>query len=444
MKPPVRKFLTHAACVAVGLGLAALWNFSSGGFSGGRDDDAGKEVAGDPMSGSESGVPGGKSRSSGERGSALRSSDFRKAWDAIAKRNLTPLQRCQAQIALLKKWAEIDLEGAMAAALESPWDGDFSEGGVNSLVPAFAEAFRKNPIDAWNIIQSGRLGLGSALFRWQWVSTVAKENPMLVVSYFGEFSPGLRKAAIGQLVRNDGKNPEVAAAILKMLREMPADAGTKELAYEFYKNAPVSGAPQELVAQYLTAATEVEKMLALQALAASLRGADMNGITNEWSKLPGDAQKELLRSMLGSPLAQNNPVEFLNLAIQAGDWDILRDSRIGGVEGLVANYAKRFDPISIAEWGLGLPERPETVDIYRRAVTGYIDKNPVEAREWILSIPEGDWRRERALLEYSQNSLWYKKDPEASQWAIDRITDPKAKGTAISWRQEWAQRNGRP
>lgn len=134
-----------------------------------------------------------------------------------------------------------------------------------------------------------------------------------------------------------------------------------------------------------------------------------------------------------------------------GDWEetrkllaeLFRNARVSGVEGLVAEYVKKVEPIAISEWGLGLPERPETVDIYRRAITGYINQNPIEARDWIMSMQLGDWRRERALMEYSQNSLWYKNNPDASQWAIDQITDPKVKGTAISWREEWKQRTGR-
>ena len=85
---------------------------------------------------------------------------------------------------------------------------------------------------------------------------------------------------------------------------------------------------------------------------------------------------------------------------------------------------------------------PGSLSLPWAAITGYIDRYPAEARDWIMSIPEGDWRRERALMEYSQNALWYKKNEEGAAWAIDRITDPKIKGTAINWRIEWAQRNG--
>ena len=67
----------------------------------------------------------------------------------------------------------------------------------------------------------------------------------------------------------------------------------------------------------------------------------------------------------------------------------------------------------------------------------------MEARDWILTIPEGDWRRERALAEYSQNALWAKNDPAGSQWAIDQIKDPRMKGTVINWRKEWTERTGR-
>ena len=197
------------------------------------------------------------------------------------------------------------------------------------------------------------------------------------------------------------------------------------------------------MAKLNAAVSDNEKLLASQALVASMRGLNLDVITPHLANLPSDVQGEILRGLLGSSQVAKAPTDFLNLAIQSGNWQLLKDERVAGVEGLVAEYAKRVDPISIAEWGLSLPERPETVDIFRRSITGYIDSNPVEARDWIMSIPEGDWRRERALLEYSQNSLWYKNNPEASLWAIDQMKDPKVKGTAAVWRDEWAQRKGK-
>ncbi len=340
---------------------------------------------------------------------------------------------------LLEQWSMVDLQSAMAAALEGNWDGD--DGGVNSLVPAFREAFLKNPMEAWRIIKSGELGLGSALFRWQWVTAVATDNPMLVLSCFGDFSDNLQKAALWPILERHSKDPAVTDAILRMLRERPADALTKTLAAEFYKQVTPSGTPEELAGKITTAPTEQERIIALQAFTASLRGVDPATVGKLIANLPQDSRGDIVRQLLAAS-GNEMPTDLLNLAIASGNWDLLKDPMVAGVEGKVAEYARRRDPIAIAEWGLSLPNRPETQEVYRRAITGYIDRYPVEAREWIMSIPEGDWRRERALMEYSQNALWYKKNQEGAAWAIERITDPKIKGTAINWRIEWAQRNG--
>lgn len=436
--------MTHLVCLAIGVGAAMALGPV---IAARQDEHVSGEIGGDVSSGAKYPEKSAERQAKGPKKrtdvASLGSKDFREAWDEVGKRSLTPYQRMRLQKELLKEWAMIDMEAAMMAALESNWDGGSREGGITALVPAFREAFEKNPLEAWKIIQSGRLGMGASLFRWEWVSTVSKGNPMLVLSCFDDFSPGLKKSALGPLLKEHGKNPEVSAAILRLLGNMPVDDNAKSIAAEYFKLMPAAGTREELVAKVAAATTDFERMMAVQALTGLMRSADMATLRDSWSGLPGDVQSELLRALANSPQAKASPTEFLNLIIQAGDWQLFRDQRISGVEGLVAEYARRVDPISIAEWGLGLPERPETIDIYRRAITGYIDKNPVEAREWIMSIPEGDWRRERALLEYSQNSLWYKNNPDASTWAINQMKDPKVKGTALSWRTEWGQRTGR-
>lgn len=374
---------------------------------------------------------------------ALKSADYRKAWDAIARRNLTPRERAELQKRVLEHWSLVDLEGAMKAALESPWDGGIETSGVGYLVPAFSAAFMKNPIEAWRIIQSGNLGPGAATFRWQWLTDVSKEHPLLVVSYFNELAPPLMKSALNQVMKKHPGNTEVSAAVRRMLEGLPADAVTKGLAADYFDLAPPMETPAELGARWAAAATEREKLIALQALIGSLRKSDLATIRAEWEKLPPDARNDLTSTLLTSYNLNHPPTALLDLAMQNGNWELFKDPRISGVEGALAKHARTAEPIALAEWGLKLPDRPETLDVFRRAVSGYIDKNYVDARDWILSIPEGDWRRERALAEYSQNALWAKKDPDGSQWAIDQIQDQKIKGTVINWRKEWTERTGR-
>ncbi|WAC19130.1 hypothetical protein OVA24_18035 [Luteolibacter sp. SL250] len=373
----------------------------------------------------------------GRAAGATKAADYRKAWDAIAHRNLTPAERVELQKRLLEQWSLVDLEGAMEAALENSWEGE-----LDKLLTAFGGAFTKNPIEAWRIIQSGTLGPGSAWFRWQWLDSVSKENPLLVLSYFHELPTGLRRTGLSQVMRKHPGNPEVISAARRMLEGMPADSVTKGLAADYFDLVPPTETPAELGARWAAATTEREKLIALQALIGSLRKSDMATIRAEWMKLPPDARKDLTSTLLTSP-TMLPPTDLLDLVIENGNWEMFKDPRISGMEGALAKHARTAEPIALAEWGLRLPDRPETLDVFRRAVSGYIDKNYMEARDWIFSIPEGDWRRERALAEYSQNALWAKKDPEGSQWAIDRIKDPKIKGTVINWRKEWTERTGR-
>jgi len=444
MKPVVKKTVTHLVCIATGV-CAAM--FLAPVFAGREEGEVrtgqGKDLSKTADHPERAGVRKSKETKDRSDNGALRSKDFREAWDSISKQTLTVQQRMRLQRELLKEWSMIDMEAAMTAALESNWDGGSRQGGVSELIPAFREAFAKNPIEAWKIIQSGRLGLGGPMFRWEWVSAVSKENPMLVLSHFGEFPMSLKTAALESLLSANEDDPAVKAGILKLLGDMPVDDQTKSIAAEYFKLTGTMRTREELVAEIAAATNDSERMMAVQELSSLMHDADIDTLKRAWSGLPAEAQSEILKSLVGSEQAKASPTDFLNLIIQAGDWQLLRDPKISGVEGLVAEYAKRIDPISIAEWGLGLPERPETVDIFRRSITGYIDKNPVEARDWIMGIPEGDWRRERALLEYSQNSLWYKNNPEASEWAINQIKDPKVKGTAAVWRDEWAQKKGK-
>jgi hypothetical protein len=386
---------------------------------------------------SASGREGGAAATKGGRAdSVLKAADYRKAWDAIARRKLTPSERIELQQRLLKQWSLVDLEGAMKASLEGPWNEEEHPG-----MP-FSAAFAKNPIEAWRIIEFGELGPGAARLRWQWLQSVSGEHPLLVVSYFNELPPSLMRIALKQVMAKHPGNAELSAAVRRMLEGLPADAVTRGLAADYFSLAPPTETPAELSARWVAATTEREKLIALQALIGSLRTSDMATTRAQWEKLPPEAKNDLTRTLLTSS-TMLPPTDLLDLAIENGNWELFKDPRISGMEGALAKHARTAEPISLAEWGLKLPERPETLDVFRRAVSGYIDRNYVDARDWILSIPKGDWRRERALAEYSQNALWAKKDPDGSQWAIDQIQDPKVKGTVINWRKEWTERTGR-
>lgn len=74
--------------------------------------------------------------------------------------------------------------------------------------------------------------------------------------------------------------------------------------------------------------------------------------------------------------------------------------------------------------------------MFHRGVESYIRNTPEQAWQWVQELPAGYWR-DRALAEYSQQSLHHHKNPEWSRTAIDQIADPSYRQTVEGWRSDW-------
>jgi hypothetical protein len=95
----------------------------------------------------------------------------------------------------------------------------------------------------------------------------------------------------------------------------------------------------------------------------------------------------------------------------------------------------------VAEWATELPVRKETTELFHRSVDTYLQTNLESAREWLATIPPGEWR-DRAYAEYSQQALWSHQNTDASRWALDQIASTTFKREAEGWRSQWEQRTG--
>ena len=125
-----------------------------------------------------------------------RAADFRAAWRLLALRTDPIATRLENQRKLLTEWAQVDLAGAMDAAMAEAWDDDVNGREEHPLVGALQKGFRADPLGAWKLIQSGRYGAGAMLLRKEWINSVAYSDPVLVVSMLNEMSVGLRREAI--------------------------------------------------------------------------------------------------------------------------------------------------------------------------------------------------------------------------------------------------------
>jgi hypothetical protein len=249
----VKRTSTILLSAAAGICAAALL----GGAAGPTVEDASAPASEGRRGASGEAAPGRESDAAAAKAErtrgALKSADYRKAWDAIARRKLTPSERIELQQRLLAEWSLVDLEGAMKASLEGPWNEEEHPG-----MP-FSAAFAKNPIEAWQIISSGNLDPGAARLRWQWLQTVSGEHPLLVISYFKELPPALMRNGLKLVMAKHHGNLEVASAVRKMLEGMPADEMTKGLVADYFEYAPPTEIPSDLAARWAAASTEQER-----------------------------------------------------------------------------------------------------------------------------------------------------------------------------------------
>jgi hypothetical protein len=431
-----RKAFTHLAAAALGVVLAGA--FSSGTKTG---SSPGGEVA-----------PGSKppAETKTERPGALKpvAADFRRAWDAVAAKELPILERRSLQHDLLARWAQVDLEGALAAAMAEAWDNDYNPGfeilgsSGNPLITAFAQAFADRPLEAWALIQSGKFGPGAAIIRRQWVTTVGSRDPALLASMLGELPPSLQQFAVSQAVNEASANPGTLDAVLDRLAAYPPGEATDRWLSWIASSLPGDGDPAAFRDQALSLADGPARAVALAKWAASLRGAGDDKFAEEAGLVPDEAKEEAARAVMQALRPDSKSMlGAFDFAMDAGQWPLVAAE----APELLRRAPNSTDAARLADWAMDLPERPETVEIFHRAVDRYIGEDLGRAREWIAGMDEADWHRDRALAEFSQQALRRHQDPASSRWALDQIADPSLKATAEGWRRDWErERSGGP
>ncbi|WP_367874273.1 hypothetical protein [Luteolibacter sp. Populi] len=372
--------------------------------------------------------------------------DYRRAWLALAARDHNILDRRGIQLGLLEKWAEVDLAGALEAALGEAWDNDFNPGfevagtSGHTLIEAFRKAFTERPLEAWALITSGRFGVGTQILRRQWLASVAASDGGLVVSMLRDLPPSLREYAINRTMGEAKVHPERMHEIIAKLLANGPGAEPEGWLRIAAAQLPDGGDPAPLREQWAALPAGAPRTLALMTWGASLRRADEATLRSEWEKIPADHRGEAAKAMF-LPMNASSPglTTAIGLAMQAGEWDFLAEDK--AVDQL-RFHAINADPLRLAEWAQDLPERPEAVEFFHRAVDRYIGDDLPRAKDWLEAMEPGDWHRERGLAEYSQQALRRHQDPEASRWALDQISDPALKKTAEGWRRDWEKETG--
>lgn len=436
MNATARQLLTHSLCAAAGIAVMAAAGsaLAPRPSSSSSTDSRSTPITGGSSSSARPARP--VSRSS--PGTGYSSRDFRAAWNAIAAEgDLTISRRLALQKEILRRWSQVDLSAAMQAALHSPWDGGETEGGIESLLPAFDAAFAAHPQDAWDLIQSGSLGPGAAFFRGQWVEAVVKVQPLAVIAKLAAIRADQRTGTVEEAMRSTHGNPALRAQLLAELGRAADPADLTRLLRAAMEAAPPADSPATCRERLLSATTgEQARTIALFEFAASLRTADAATLRAETAALPPDLQAAAARRLAATPALRKETLAVLDLLIQTRQWQLLQSSTIGSS---LKAYATSGDSAQVAAWAMALPAAKETDNIFGAALGTHVIKDPAGSREMIAALPTDHPRRDLALMFYSGSVLANHRDLARSDWAIAAITDPALKARALATRERVLQ-----
>ncbi len=423
--------LSHLAAVGIGIALAA----SATGYF--RHPGPAAPPAGKPVvraSPTET-VPHARMKTDKPTKESLTTVDFQGAWNGLATRKLSRSARIPIQRKLLEAWAQVDLRGALDAAMKEAWGGGDHFVGTS----AFSQVFADRPLDAWALIQSGRYGVGAQSLREQWVTAVLAKNRLLVASMLAEFPGRMPKRVIPELLWGIQSDPERDAIVAKIVEQAGDDHD--DWLQDTFKKLPGGGDPAALRDRWSALPAGSARKVAIMQWSAGLRDLSEDNLAAELAQVPPEMKGEATKAVL-SQIDETSPglLPAMKFAIASDQWGAVAKS----VTSQLANFSEHSDtaPQKLAEWGTNLPERPDTVEIYHKAIGRYIREDLPRAKQWLTTMPEGSWQRENGLAEFSQQALWRKNDPAASQWALDTISDPEVKAEATRWRQDWKRQTG--
>ena len=443
MKPSLQK-ITHVAVVVFGLLLAfGLLHWQSV-LSAASADKAASARAGRPDRPQAHGGPADGKAVMNARHSApknFRASEYRKAWDAIAEQSLPQQKRFFLQMELLRHWAEVDLEGALAAAFDTSWDGRNNGMGIETLLQAFDKEFARRPTESWDLITSGRFGLGATLAKGRWARSVVKENPMLVANSLRQIPYHTRRSIFPEVLAAIKEDPSKIGSFYDKLAELPQDHLYLDMVRQSIEALGARGSLDEIRGKFMEATSDAQRTILIHELGKTLAGSSLDTITAELGKVPETDRGRILRSVtMHTETGGEQTPQLIGMLLQSGEYKEVQQRAQEHIKAYASTPEKQA---TLAAWAVNLPRMPDAAAVIHRSVAGYVMNDPQGSRAWLESIPASSWGRNTALAEYSQQMLWKHNDPEASAWALSQIADPKLKETATGWRGAWERKNAK-
>ncbi|WP_193214347.1 hypothetical protein [Luteolibacter marinus] len=213
--------------------------------------------------------------------SSLPTEAYSAAWESLKDGKLPRDTRIGIQSTLLAEWAEIDLESALRAAMADPgWlrDDPFLTNPWIDWSPAISRQLDL----VWDLIQRHAFGPRTGELRRLWIEAKAKEDPVGLLSHFGELPPRIdpgvftvnsRDEAVASALmsaHDPGADPNLGFEALSRILEIPEDQGGGH-AVQAAENSLPSLSPGTLADRITVASDPAIRALYFDALIFRLR-----------------------------------------------------------------------------------------------------------------------------------------------------------------------------
>ncbi|MDB6079618.1 MAG: hypothetical protein JWO82_3365, partial [Akkermansiaceae bacterium] len=369
--------------------------------------------------------------------------EYRRAWELLSRERMTADERMSSQQQILKGWAEVDLEGAVKAALAESWQPPPGWNGDMDYwrERAFWPVFRKQPLESWQAIEKADLGVGKYLMEKAWVGGVACDDPKLAISMLEELPDTLKTTAISLAVPRTANEQERLEMLQKIAAGSPDETTMlSRLQTAYAALPPQSAGSGELRGKWESLPEGPERTMALVAWGSTLRETSAEAFGREWAEVPEGQRKEAARVAL-SQLNASSPAftQAIDQVVAAGDWDYLNHSPVLSFWPMSTGAAgtKKF-----ADWALTLPAQPEAAELFRRAAGNFIFHDRQESEGWLAAMPAGDWHRDQGYVELTESAAWF-GERELAQRAIAAVTDPALRAEAQAEYDRALRRDGK-
>ncbi len=201
------------------------------------------------------------------------------------------------------------------------------------------------------------------------------------------------------------------------------------------------------VAARQNADTVVEKLSAIQgaagdvmiseAMSVLLNRTDYAGARATYAGLPADLKPQIVQAALKKPGTNVSAyLAALDEVINTSEWATLQKPLAVKLHDM-STQPQQYP--AMLEWASKLPERDDTMDIYRVAVRKFVTHQPDQARQWIAGLPNG-WKQQNSLAAYVQSALFGRGDVDGAKWALQQISDPRFRAEGDGFLKHYEER----